>query len=157
MAITRKFLALLLVAFTVAFSAASCVVQENNAGPQGAVVGQKYNRFSGNLSAKLGCSLFEADKAVRATAKKLQLRELSRRNEQTQVTYEFKDVYENRVDVDLEVIKGVVNITIKMGKGGDRKFSNKMMKGIAERIPVQMDAATAAAQSEPQPEADDGE
>ena len=136
MSSSRKILAALFAVF--AFAMTSCmVVQEQPVGPKGAVEGAKYNRFSGGMSAKLGCSMFEADKAVKETAKKHQLLVLTQRNQQSQIVYEYKNIYEDRVDFALKEKKDGVWLFIKMGKSGNRAFSRQLLADIADRIPVQ--------------------
>ena len=136
MSISKKAFAALLAVFALVVT--SCmVVQEQPVGPQGAVEGVRYNRFSGGLTAKLGCSMFEADKAVKETAKKHQLLPLTQRNQQRNVVYEYKNIYEDRVDFALKEKKDGVWLFIKMGKSGDRAFSRQLLSDIADRIPVQ--------------------
>ena len=136
MSICKKFAAALVA--LLAFALTSCmVVQEQPVGPQGAVDGVKYNRFSGGMTAKLGCSMFEADRAVIAAAKKHQLLALTRRNQQRQIVYEYKNIYEDRVDFALKEREDGVWLFIKMGKSGNRAFSRQLLTTIAELIPVQ--------------------
>ncbi len=136
MSISKKIAAGLLALFALALT--SCMmVQEQPVGPQGAVEDVKYNRFSGGLTAKLGCSMFEADRAIIAAAKKHQLLSLTRSNQQRQIVYEYKNIYEDRVNFALKEKQDGVWLFIKMGKSGDRAFSKQLLTTIAELIPVQ--------------------
>lgn len=103
--------------------------------PTGSVTNEHYGRLSGNYTANLGCSLFEADKAVYAASKTLNLHLLSKTNNTTNVQYEFKDVYEERTSVALELdANGLAKITIKFAKIGDRDFSQKFINAIDEQL-----------------------
>ncbi|GEM_PF-6121782 len=117
----------------------SCIqVQQVSEQPAGAVTNEQYGRLSGNYTANLGCSLFEADKAVRAAAKSLNLHELSRENNTSYIQYEFKDVYEARISVTLNMdANGQAKIAIKFAKIGDKDFSKKFINAIDEQLHAQ--------------------
>ena len=115
---------------------ASCVQpQYLQSSPNASISNEKYARLSGTYSANLGCSLFEADKAVRAAAPTLNLHELSRENRISSIHGEYKDVYDTRVTVRLDADpNGQAVISIKFAKTGDKEFSQKFLAAIDEAL-----------------------
>ena len=108
-----------------------------------AVTNQHYGRM-GTMTADLNCNTFEADKAVRAAAVAMKLIPLERYNIQAGVVYEYKDLYENRVTVKLADDPTVGSkITIKLGKTGDKKFSENFLIAVDQELrgaPAEVDA-----------------
>ena len=114
---------------------AGCITQV--VAPASSAVGVTNQRYSlmGTMTADINCSTFAADKAVRAAAKSMKLLELSRANDQFGVVYEYKDLYENRVTVKLASDPAAGSkIAIKLGKTGDKKFSENFLLAVEEAL-----------------------
>ena len=129
-----KHFALLSLLATLMFTA-SCITQI--VAPQNssiAVTNQHYG-IMGTMTADLNCSVFEADKAVRAAAETLKLLPLERYNVQSGVVYEYKDLYENRVTIKLssDPVAGS-KLSIKLGKTGDKKFSENFLTALDQAL-----------------------
>ena len=133
------FSCLCLALFASLLSLASSCIQVQPAPPSGNLVSnERYGRFSGVYSARLGCNLLEADKAVRAAAKSLILRQLSRDNQTSFISYEYKDVYEARISVVVKLdAQEQVTVEIKFAKTGDKNFSQRFLSAIEEQIRAQ--------------------
>ena len=114
---------------------AGCVTQV--VAPQSsslAVTNQHYGMV-GTMTADLNCNAFEADKAIRAAATAMKLLPLQRYNVQNGVVYEYKDLYENRVTVKLAEDPTVgAKIAIKLGKTGDKKFSENFLVAVDQEL-----------------------
>ena len=131
----KKIVALCAVLSTLLFVATGCVTEVTSPAPTSSVSNEKYG-FLGTYTASLGCSMFEADKAIRnAAILPMHLTELSRINEQNVIAYEYKDLYENRVSVTLSLDNNnQAAIAIKMAKTGDKLFSQKFLNAIDEEL-----------------------
>ena len=82
---------------------ASCITRVQQA-PAGAMATNEKYTLTGNYSATLGAGLFTSNGAVTQAARNLRLVELSRINKQQEISYEYKDVYETRIDVTLTAL-----------------------------------------------------
>lgn len=134
---SNRFIAILAVVAAVITLGVSCV-QVQAPAATGAVSNERYGRFSGNYTANLGCSLFEADQAVRNAAKSLKLYQLYRNNDLSKIEYEYKDVYESRVSVSLSNdANGLAKIAIKFSKLGDKDFSKQFIDAIDEQLRIE--------------------
>ena len=99
-----------------------------------AVTNQHYSMI-GTMTADLNCNTFEADKAIRSASIAMKLIPLERYNVQDGVIYEYKDLYENRVTVKLTDDPTVGSkITIKLGKTGDKKFSENFLVAVDQEL-----------------------
>jgi hypothetical protein len=126
---------------TLLVTASSCITRVQPAPAPNSMVSNERVKVIGNYTATLGCGLFEADKAVRAAAKGKNLVQLSRINEQDSVCYEYKDIYDNRISVDLKLdVNKQTGITIKFGKTGNKEFS----KAFLDAIGFELNRATTA-------------
>lgn len=113
----------------------SCIQVQQAPATAGGVSNERYSRITGVYNANLGCSLFEADEAVRAAAKTMKLTQLSRDNLTSLIQYEYKDIYEARISVDLTLdVNGQAKIAIKFSKIGDKDFSQKFIAAIDEQL-----------------------
>lgn len=130
----RVLASLALIATLLTF-AVSCIQVQAPAPVGGTVSNESYQKLTGVYSATLGCSLFEADKAVRAAAASMNLKELSRVNENSRLTYEYKDIYDLRVGVTLTLDKnGQAKIGIKFAKTGNQDFSQRFIARVDEQL-----------------------
>ena len=112
---------------TLLFSA-GCITQVVAPANSAVAVTNQHYGFMGTMTADLNCSTFEADKAIRSAAEAMKLLPLNRYNDQLGVVYEYKDLYENRVTIKLMSDPTVMSkISIKLGKTGDKKFSEKFL------------------------------
>jgi len=108
-------------------SVTSCVTRIESPSALHSVTAEQYT-FMGELKAKLGCNLREADRAVRTAAQNNNLLELSRVNEQKRIRYEYKDVSENRIVIVITAANdNVCDFSLKFGKSGDRDFSRSFL------------------------------
>ena len=75
---------------------------------------------------------------MRAGAKSLILRQLSRDNQTSFISYEYKDVYEARISVVVKLdAQEQVTVEIKFAKTGDKNFSQRFLSAIEEQIRAQ--------------------
>lgn len=133
----NRFTALFALIAAIVTLGVSCI-QVQPAPATGSISNERYGRISGNYTANLGCSLFEADSAVRNAAKSLKLYQLSRLNETSKIEYEYKDVYESRVSVTLSKdANGLAQIVIKFAKFGNKDFSKQFIDAIDEQLRVE--------------------
>jgi hypothetical protein len=113
---------------------ASCITRVQQA-PAGAMATNEKYTLTGNYSATLGAGLFTSNGAVTQAARNLRLVELSRINKQQEISYEYKDVYETRIDVTLTALSADTSrIVIKQGKTGNRSFSKNFLDNIIEDL-----------------------
>ena len=134
---TNRFVAFFAVLAAVIALGVSCV-QVQAPAATGSVSNERYGRISGNYTANLGCSLFEADQAVRNAAKSLKLYQLYRNNETSKIEYEYKDVYESRISVTLsQDANGLAKIAIKFAKLGNKDFSKQFIDAIDEQLRIE--------------------
>ncbi|MBQ4480161.1 MAG: DUF3568 family protein [Victivallales bacterium] len=114
---------------------ASCITQVVAPSSSPVAVTNQHYGLMGTMTADLNCSAFEADKAVRAAAEAMKILELHRTNDQFGVVYEYKDLYENRVTIKLtSEPTGICKIAIKLGKTGDKKFSENFLAALEQAL-----------------------
>ncbi|MGN0866538.1 MAG: DUF3568 family protein [Oligosphaeraceae bacterium] len=134
----KNLLSLLALSVVATMVLASCIQVQPAPASGSLVANERYGRISGVYSASLGCNILDADKAVRAAAKTLILRQLSRDNQTSFISYEYKDVYDARISVVLKLdAQEQVTVDIKFSKTGDREFSQKFLAAIEEQLRAQ--------------------
>lgn len=112
---------------------ASCITQV--VAPSSAAVTNQHYGLMGTMTADINCSAFEADKAIRTAADAMKLLELHRTNDQYGVVYEYKDLYDNRVTINLNSDPaGFCKFAIKLGKTGDKKFSENFLVALEQAL-----------------------
>lgn len=98
-------------------------------------VGNEQSHWHGAYTAVLNCSLFEADKAICAVAKRAHFFEQSRFNRQRLMNYEYKDMQDNKLSLRLqEIADGQIKVSIKIGKTGDVSASQEILVAIDEEL-----------------------
>ena len=110
----------------------SCVMQQPSA-PAGSTISQE--RFdsstTGSLVATLGDGIYNCDRAIRSATRCFHLIELSRVNRQSNITYEYKDINDNRISVVLTAVNiSSSRVDIKVGKTGNRTLSKNLLNKI---------------------------
>ena len=117
----------------------SCVTQSPAVSSQ--YVGSERYAVTGSYTALLNCTMFEADKAIRATAKRARFTENLRANRQNFMEYEYQDIYDGKVGMRLEeTAEGPVKLVIRVGKLGDRNLSQQLLQGIDDELHAMKDS-----------------
>lgn len=107
-------------------------VQPQEAPRHAAAANEKYS--FGAYNAEFNSTLFNVDKAVRAACRRAKLIELSRVNRSSTCTYEYKDVDGNSLNIFLLEKAGLVRITLRVGRTGDKISSQTLLDAIAEEL-----------------------
>ena len=127
--------------FVLLLSCASCITRIEQA-PAGAIATNEKYGLTGSYSATLGAGLFACNSAVNQAARDLRLTELSRINRQNVVIYQYKDVYDTRIDVTVSFIGAETSrIQIKYGKTGSRDFSKKFLQAVSDNLAARLGTA----------------
>ncbi len=89
----------------------------------------------GTYSAVLSSSLYDTDKAIRATAARAKFIEEQRINKFNNIVYLYKDIYDNKVRfITWETEDKLTRIEIKIGKTGDKISSQELLIAIDEEL-----------------------
>jgi hypothetical protein len=114
----------------------SCVVQQPS-GPTGGTISQeRFNSSTtGSLVANLGDGFFNCDRAIRTATRSFHLIELSRTNRQSEITYEYKDINDDRLTIVLTAVSiRSSRVDIKFGKTGNRNLSKNLLNKIGDEL-----------------------
>jgi len=91
----------------------------------------------GTYTAIIPCSLFDADKAVRAMSKRAKFLEMARHNKYNHIEYLYRDFYDNKLSITIwDTADGATKIQIRVGKLGDKKSSEEILVAIDEELRV---------------------
>ena len=115
----------------------SCVTQQSSNAPGAGTISQERydSSTTGSLVATLGDGFFNCDRAVRSATRGFHLIELSRINRQSTITYEYKDINDNRISVVLTAVNiSASRIDIKVGKTGNRNLSKNLLNKIGDEL-----------------------
>ena len=114
----------------------SCVVQQPAAPGAGTISQERFDSSTtGSLVATLGDGFYNCDRAIRSATRGFHLIELSRINRQNSIIYEYKDINDNRITVELTAVSiRASRIDIKVGKTGNRNLSKNLLNKIGDEL-----------------------